>query len=79
MEMAMRCFESAKARGEQYMVILQKKQKNAESLTFAVTGNWGEVQMARINFKRYSTVAVLNTEQAWEDARAYLEAVQFVW
>lgn len=76
---AEQCFNSAKARGEEYLLIMQKKQRDAESLTFCMSGDLDEIRAIRGEFRDYSYVAILNTEQPWEDHRAYLDSLGFVW
>lgn len=76
---AQQIFEVARDRGDAYVLIMQRQQENADSLTFALTGTWNQVQMARLYFKDYAYVHVMNTERDWEEHQEYLRGLGFKW
>jgi len=79
MDRAKQIFEVARDRGDKYILIMQKKQQDAENLTFALKGSWGAVQMRRLDFKDYAYVHVLNTSTPWEEHEEYLRVLDFKW
>lgn len=77
--MIKRIFEVARDRGNEYMLIMQKKQENAEPLTVFLYGDWYGVQISRLDFKDYAYVHVLNTARDWEEHEEYLRGLGFEW
>jgi hypothetical protein len=90
MYLAKQAFDSARKRGDEYIIIIQKRQTPGPNLTFAVTGSKGKCHFAQMEFCSsgpysggnnwgYSYVAMFNTSEPWEEHEAYLRAVDFHW
>jgi hypothetical protein len=84
-------YNCARDRGDKYMAIFQKQQGESEPLIFAVSGDWGSVEMQRMRFCgvdswltgpsewEYAYVARFPLDDALEDHKNYLTSLGFVW
>lgn len=83
-------FDAFKDRGDEYMLILQKRQGEAEPLTIIRGGKRGNLLMEQMDFGSggpysggkswgFSFVAMLNTSEPWEEHEAQLRALDFKW
>lgn len=82
-------FEAFKDRGDEYMLICQKRQENAEPLTITRGGDRNQMLLERSEFCSMSPftgsgwgfafVGLLNTDEPWEEHESYLRALDFKW
>jgi hypothetical protein len=83
-------FNAFKDRGDAYMLIVQKRQESAEPLTIIRGGKRGNMLMEQMQWCStspyaggikwgFSFVALLNTEEPWEEHASYLRSLDFKW
>jgi hypothetical protein len=89
MDKTKQIFDAFKDRGDEYMLIVQKRQENAEPLTILRGGDRHSMLMEQSAFCStspwtgggwgFAFVGMFNTAEPWEEHAAYLRALDFKW
>lgn len=83
-------FDRFKNRGDEYMLIVQKRQENAEPLTIIRGGKRSRLLFEQMQFCSggpysggkdwgFAFVGLFNTDEPWQEHEEYLRALDFKW